>query len=85
MKVLVVAEESTESVDFLIINLIDGDYDTTGFNADRVENILAFRKWCAKGCEGGRHPDAVYRPYVQPRQQLRCLEADDPRCHEPGG
>ena len=39
MKSLVVAEESTEGVDFLIINLIDGDYDTTGLNADRVENI----------------------------------------------
>ena len=48
MKVLVVAEESTESVNFLIINLIDGDYDTTGLNADRVENIFACYKWCVR-------------------------------------
>ena len=48
MKSLVVDAESAEGVDFLIINLIDGDYDTTGLNADRVENILAFYKWCVR-------------------------------------
>ena len=48
MTILVVAEESTECVDFFIINFIDGNYDTTGLHGGRVENIFAIRKWCVR-------------------------------------
>ena len=67
MKALVVAEESTEGVDFLIINLIDGDYDTTGLNADRVENILACYKWCVR--RGVREVDTRTRCIVRTYSQ----------------
>ena len=67
MKALVVAEESTEGVDFLTINLIDGDYDTTGLNADRVENIFAFCKWCVR--RGVRGVDTRTRCIVRPYSQ----------------
>ena len=29
-------------------HLNNGNYDTTGLNADRVENIFAFCKWCVR-------------------------------------
>ena len=67
MKILVFAEEGTESVDSLIINLIDGDYDTTGLSADRVENIFALCKWCVR--RGMREVDTrtqcIVRTYSQ--------------------
>ena len=83
MKILVVAEESTESVDFLIINFINENYDTTGLDADRVENIFAFRKWCVR--RGVREVDTRTRSFVRTYSQGSNYEADDPRCHEPCG
>ena len=67
MKTLVVAEESTEGVDFLIINLIDGDYDTPGLKADRVENTFAFCKWCVR--RGVREVDTRTRYIVRTYSQ----------------
>ena len=56
MKVLVVAEEGTESVDFLIINLINGDYDTTGLNADRCGRANGERMAREVGLVTGVYP-----------------------------
>ena len=87
IKIFVVSEESTEYVDFPIINLIDGDYDTTGLNAERVENIFAFRKWCVRRGVGevDTRTRCFVRTYSQGSNYVAWKQADDPRCREPCG